>query len=75
MTSTAGANRIELNLLLDKDDKSNSSRRPTNSLMTVHEQETTNDPFSDDSLHLHLTTDSPDQQQRTNDEKIVVSFE
>lgn len=75
--STTGANRFELNLL-DKDEKintyNNSSRRPTNSLMTVHEQETTNELTSDDSLHVQMSADIPDQHhQRTDNDTSAVS--
>jgi len=58
-------NRFELNFPHDRDDKS-PSRRQTNSLMTVHEQETHND----ESWHLRSPTSISDvTHQRTTDEK------
>jgi hypothetical protein len=66
-------NRFDLNLSLDKDDK-NQSKRKTNSLMTVEEQDSTNDLMTDDSWHLRSLTNVNDvtHQPSTNEKQPVI---
>jgi hypothetical protein len=70
--SISVGNRFELNLL-DREDKS-ISRRQTNSLMTVHEQDPNNDLLTDESWHLRSQTSVSDvTQQRTTDDQSTVN--
>ena len=55
-SSPSLANRFELNTLQDKD----VSRRKTNSLMTVHEQEAASDLLTDESWSLRSPADAND---------------
>jgi hypothetical protein len=71
-SSSPAGNRFELNLLLDKEDRI-SSRRQTNSLMTVHEQDPSSDLITDDSWHLRSPTSTSDvSHPQTNDDKTSV---
>lgn len=68
-SSSPAGNRFELNLLLDKEDRT-SSRRQTNSLMTVHEQDLNNDLITDDAWHIRSPTSTSDvTHPQTKDDK------